>query len=126
MAIFLLDTTVIIDAIKGKRGRNQLLDDLLAQHNLLACCSINVTEIYAGMRTHEAPAKKGYTLFLPDVTISAVAITHRLPVLTDNRKDFPCPNCTFIRFPIPPYNRHAPSPRMQCVRYTNRIWKQFT
>ena len=128
MAIFLLDTTVIIDAIKGKRGRNQLLDDLLAQHNLLACCSINVTEIYAGMRTHEAPvteallrsfkfyevswevarlagelknewAKKGYTLFLPDATIAAVAITHGLPLLTDNRKDFPMPELQF--FPLP-------------------------
>ena len=48
MAIFLLDTTVIIDAINGKRGRDQILDDLLEQRNLLACCSINVTEVYAG------------------------------------------------------------------------------
>ena len=47
MAIFLLDTTVIVDAINDKRGRNQFLDDLLAQRNLLACCSINVTEVYA-------------------------------------------------------------------------------
>ena len=40
MGIFLLDTTVLIDAIKGKGGRDQLLDDLLAQRNLLACLII--------------------------------------------------------------------------------------
>ena len=39
MAIFLLDTTVIIDAINGKRGRDQLLDGLLERRNLLACSS---------------------------------------------------------------------------------------
>src|ERR1051325_10143926 len=96
MAIFLLDTSVIVDAINDKRDRNRLLDGLLAQFNLLACCSINVTEVYAGMRPHEARltyaflrslkyyevtweiarragdlkrewAKKGHTLSLPDV-----------------------------------------------------------
>lgn len=128
MPIFLLDTTLIVDAIKGKRGRNKFLDELVTQRNLLACCSINVTEIYAGMRAHEAPvteallrsfrfygvsweiarlagelknewAKKGYTLFLPDVTIAAVAITHDLSLITDNRKDFPMPELRL--FPLP-------------------------
>jgi predicted nucleic acid-binding protein len=56
MPIFLLDTTIIIDAINGKRGCSKLLDELLAQGNLLACCSINVTEVYAGVRPHEARA----------------------------------------------------------------------
>jgi predicted nucleic acid-binding protein len=131
MAIFLLDTTVLIDAIKDKGGRNQLLDDLLAQRNLLACCSINVTEVYAGMRPHEAKvteallrslkfyavtwdiarkagelknewAKKGFTLFLPDVTIAAVAITHGLTLMTDNRKDFPMPDLQFHPLPDSP------------------------
>ena len=54
MAIFLLDTSVIVDAINGKRGRAEFLDALLAQRNLLACCSIDVTEVYAGMRPREA------------------------------------------------------------------------
>ena len=128
MAIFLLDTTVIIDAIKDKRGRNEFLAGLLDQRNLLACCSINVTEIYAGMRSHKAQvtevflrslkfyevsweiarlagelknawAKKGSTLFLPDVTIAAVAITHGLTLLTDNRKDFPMPELQFLTLP---------------------------
>jgi predicted nucleic acid-binding protein len=128
MPIFLLDTTIIIDAINGKRGCNQFLDDLLAQGNLLACCSINVTEVYAGMRPHEARvteaflrslkfyevtwdiarragelknewARKGQTIALPDVTIAAVALANGLTLVTGNRKDFPMPELKFHPLP---------------------------
>ena len=53
MAILLLDTSVIIDAINGKKGRAQLLKELILEGHLLACCPINVTEVFAGMRSHE-------------------------------------------------------------------------
>ena len=128
MVILLLDTTVIVDAINGKRQRHLLLDELLAQRNLLACCAINVTEVYAGMRPREASLteaflrslkfyevtweiaqlagdlhnrwrKKGHTLSLPDVTIAAVALTHGLSLLTDNRKDFPMPELALYALP---------------------------
>ena len=46
----LLDTTVIVDTLNGKKARYEFLDALLAQRNLLACCSINVTEVFAGVR----------------------------------------------------------------------------
>jgi predicted nucleic acid-binding protein len=128
MAVFLLDISVIIDAINGKRRRAEFLVRLLNQSNLLACCSINVTEIYAGMRPHEAEAtealmrslkfyegtwevarlagelkaawsKRGQTLSLPDVTIAAVALTNGLVLATDNRKDFPIENLRFLALP---------------------------
>jgi len=60
MAILLLDTTVIVDAINGKKQRHLLLDELLAHRNLLACCGINVTEVYAGMRPHEAALTEAF------------------------------------------------------------------
>ncbi len=53
MATFLLDTSVIIDAINNKGNRRQLLRDLLQQGHVLACCPINITEVYAGMRPKE-------------------------------------------------------------------------
>ena len=128
MAVFLLDTTVIVDTINGKKGRDEFLDRLLVQRNLLACCSINVTEVYAGMRPHESKVtgdllrslkfyevtweiaklagelqndwrKKGHSLSLPDVTIAAIAIAHGLTLLTDNRKHFPMPALAF--YPLP-------------------------
>jgi predicted nucleic acid-binding protein len=127
MAIFLLDTTVMIDAINRKRGRSRLLDRMLEQRNLLACCCINVTEVYAGMRPHEAAAteallrsldfyevtweiarragelkwewaKRGHTITVPDITIAAVALAHNLTLVTDNRKHFPMPELNV--FPI--------------------------
>ena len=118
MATFLLDTSVIIDAINNKKDRRQFLRDLLTAGNQLACCAINVTEIYAGIRPAEEqntaaflstlayypvtfPAarlagelkrdfgKKGTTLSVTDTVIAAVAIHHDLALVTDNTKDFP-------------------------------------
>ena len=118
MATYLLDTSVIIDALNGKRNRDRLCKDLLQQGHLLACCSINVTEVYAGLRrSEEEPTRelleslqyfsiiwpvarlagllkrdygrKGITLATTDVTIAATAIYHQLVLITDNLKHYP-------------------------------------
>ena len=60
MATYLVDTSVIIDALNGKRGRRDLLLGLVKQGHLLACCSINVTEVYAGMRQKEEAATEEF------------------------------------------------------------------
>jgi len=118
MPTYLLDTTVIIDTINGKRHRDRLLKEIVQQGHLLACCAINITEVYAGMRSHEENqtsellhslqyypiiwpvarlagllkrdyGRKGVTLAATDVTIAAVAIYHRLTLITDNLKHYP-------------------------------------
>ncbi|HZT31080.1 MAG TPA: type II toxin-antitoxin system VapC family toxin [Bryobacteraceae bacterium] len=118
MATFLLDTSVLIDVLNGKRGRGTLLRNLIAEGHILACCPINVSEVYAGMRPREEArttallrsleyfpitfsvaelagllkrdyGKRGRTLSLTDTTIAAVAIHHQLTLITDNTKDFP-------------------------------------
>ncbi|MBV8733021.1 MAG: PIN domain-containing protein [Acidobacteriia bacterium] len=53
MATYLLDTNVIIDAINGKKNRNAALVHLAEQGHILACCPINVAEVYAGLRPKE-------------------------------------------------------------------------
>src|SRR3981081_3823202 len=107
MATYFLDTSAIIDALNNKRGRRDFLLDLLRQGNLLACCAINVTEVYAGLRPKEEKAteeflrsleyyhitwpvarlagllkrdhaRKGVTITVSDTTIAAVAIAHQL------------------------------------------------
>ncbi len=118
MATFLLDTNILIDAINGRAGRPGQLGDFLDRGILLACTSINVTEIYMGMRAHEALAtgtflrelefypvtwevarlagelfnewrQKGQTLAIADVTIAAVCIANGITLATDNQKHFP-------------------------------------
>lgn len=121
MRTYLLDTSVIIDTLNGKKERGKLLRDLLEQGNLLACCAINISEIYAGMREQEAHkterllqgleffkitwevardagllkrdySRKGQQLSLADSTIAAVCLTYNLTLITDNTKDFPMPD----------------------------------
>jgi predicted nucleic acid-binding protein len=128
MAVYLLDTSVIIDTINGKRSRGQLLEGLVQQDHLLACCSINVIEVYAGLRLHEENrtmellqslqyyavtfpvarlagllkrdfSRKGISLATTDVTIAAVAIHHHLTLLTDNLKHYPMKELSL--YPLP-------------------------
>ena len=128
IATCLLDSGVIIDILNGKRGRKEWADQLIRQGAEMACCSINVTEVYAGMRPGEETRterllrslrffdvtweiaklaghyqnfwrQQGRTLALPDVTIAAVALTRRLVLVTNNVKDFPMPELTV--YPLP-------------------------
>lgn len=128
MATFLLDTSVIIDVLNNKRERPALLLELVKSGHVLACCPINITEVYAGMRPKEeaategffaslqhipiAPAaarlageykrdyaRKGNTLNLGDVIIAAVAVHNKLTLLTDNTKDFPMADLSL--YPLP-------------------------
>jgi predicted nucleic acid-binding protein len=50
MAVFLLDTNVIIDALNRKKNRNTFLLGLTEQGHILACCPVSVAEVYAGLR----------------------------------------------------------------------------
>jgi predicted nucleic acid-binding protein len=128
MSIYLLDTSVIIDALNNKRRRGELLTGLAEQGHLLACCSINVTEVYAGMREEEQASTaelldslqfypvtfpiarlagflkrdyshKGITLAIGDVTVAVVALYHHLTLITDNAKHYPMKEVSL--YPLP-------------------------
>ena len=118
MATYFLDTSVIIDVLNGKNDRGKLLQNLLEQGSSLACCSINIAEIYAGLRKKEEERtriflesleclelswsiarqagllkrdylQRGQTLTLSDTLIAATAIHYGCTLITDNHKDFP-------------------------------------
>ena len=128
---YLLDTTVIIDLLNGRNRRPELLVDLARQDALLACCPVNVTEIYMGLRPGEETRtekflrslefypvtweiaslagslfnkwrKKCQTLSFTDVTIASVAIANGLVLITDNRKHFPMPELQTMTLPGSP------------------------
>jgi predicted nucleic acid-binding protein len=129
MATILLDSSVIFDHLNGRFGRTEFLDELIEQGHLLACCPVNITEVYAGLRPREEETtaafieslkffpvtaeiarqagllrrdwqKKGQALSYTDVTIAAAALANGSPLLTDNRKHFPEEGLEM--WPLPP------------------------
>jgi predicted nucleic acid-binding protein len=115
---YLLDTNVLVLAIRGRERGLRLLRELAGGGAKMGCSVITVGEIYAGMRPHEAGRTaelleqldtypvtveiarhagavknewkvKGYTLTLADALIAATAEAHGMVLVTDNRKDFP-------------------------------------
>lgn len=128
MAALLLDTSVIFDHLNRRRGRTEYLKGLVQQGHVLACCTVNFTEVYAGLRPNEEShttaflstlrycpvtkeiatqagllrrdwRQKGHTLSYTDVIIAAVAISNGIALLTDNRKHFPMPELVLWALP---------------------------
>lgn len=118
MPTLLLDTSFLIDVLNDRRGRADLMERLILDQYTLACCPINVAEIYVGLRVSETAkterllreleyipirweaarlagdlkrewARKGQTLSLTDTTIAAVCLSEKLTLVTDNQKHFP-------------------------------------
>jgi hypothetical protein len=118
MSTYLLDTTIIIDALNEKKGRRLLLREMVMQGHLLACCPINVAEVYTGLRPKEEEKtrdllsslryyditfpiaeragllkrnhrRQGKTLSITDALIASVALHYGITLVTDNVKDFP-------------------------------------
>lgn len=128
MPKLLLDTTFLIDVLNDRRGRADLMERLILEQHKLACCAINIAEVYAGLRAAEAQktetllrrlayvpiaweaaklagdlkrewALKGITLTSTDTTIAAVCLIEGLTLVTDNRKHFPMPELAL--YPLP-------------------------
>ena len=124
----LLDTSVLIDVLRLRRGRRELLAELVQAGHMLATTALNVAEVYAGMRPEEAPkteallgvldcydltgtsgrragalkrqwARKGRTLALADMIVAAIALDRGCTLMTDNRKDFPMTELAL--YPLP-------------------------
>jgi predicted nucleic acid-binding protein len=120
MSRFLFDTSLIIDLINDRSGRRDFVRRLLKPGDSLGYCTINLIEVYTGMRPGEQEVTdmwldrllyydvtqeiarqagslryqwrpRGQTLSLADATIAATALHNGLTLLTDNEKHFPIP-----------------------------------
>jgi len=120
VANYLLDTTVIIDCLRGRKKAVDFLTKIAFDGSVVGCCAINTAEVYAGMRENEKLitkrfldsleyyeitrnsaelaggykreyTEKGITLSLSDVMIAAVAISNNLILVTDNLRHYPMP-----------------------------------
>ena len=124
----LLDTSVLIDALRSRPTRRAWLAELVRNGHSLETCALNVAEVYVGMRTEEEDrteaflgslichpitantgrragrlknqwARKGRTLALADTIVAAVAIERKCILVTDNRKDFPMAEVRLYEIP---------------------------
>ena len=116
----MLDTSVLIDVLRRRNRRRETLLELAEANNWLATSTLNIAELYAGMRVGEEHSteallsglecldltkssarlagkiknhwsKRGRTLTLADAMIASIAIEGGYALLTDNTKDFPMP-----------------------------------
>jgi predicted nucleic acid-binding protein len=120
----LVDSTVLIDALRNRNQGRKALKTAVLEGHVLATSAVNVGEVYAGMRAGEESrtatllsdlecfpvtaaigraagllanswARQGRTLKLPDMLIAATALEHGFSLMTDNRKDYPMPELRF-------------------------------
>jgi predicted nucleic acid-binding protein len=127
-AALLLDTTILIDALRNRNQRRRLLADLAHAGRELSTSTLNVAEVYGGLRPGEEPAtaaflanlhlvpvsasiaqlagglqadfrRQGQTRSIADMIVAATAMETGLQVATDNTRDFQIPGLTL--FPLP-------------------------
>jgi predicted nucleic acid-binding protein len=120
----LLDTTVLIDALRRRSEALALLAQAVTLGHQFSTSAISIAEVFSGSRLAEEPttqaflenilcfpvtysiaerggrlrndwARKGRTLGLADMVVAATALEHCLALVTANRKDFPMPDLTF-------------------------------
>ena len=128
MAVFLLDSTVLIDYLRGHPEVIARVGALAEEGHDLGICAINVVEAFAGMLEHEREAterllswlelldisfetarragqlqselrRQGRKADTADTLIGTVALVNGATLLTANVKDFPLPGLQVERLP---------------------------
>jgi predicted nucleic acid-binding protein len=129
LAAVLLDTTVLIDLLRGRpEARNRVLA-LRDARDVLYACAINVEEVVRGLRPPEAQparslfaglrlapltqaegwqagkwrrefARRGQTLTQADCLVAAAALAVGARLATSNTRDFPMPELTVEHWPV--------------------------
>ncbi len=129
MGAVLLDTTVLIDALRGRGDAAGRILDLRRRGDRPYVCAVNVEEVYRGLRPaeherarllidalHEAPlgvpegrtagawrrrfASRGRTLSQADCLIAAAAHATGARLATGNPKDFPMREVDVEHWPV--------------------------
>ncbi|MDA1129759.1 MAG: PIN domain-containing protein [Chloroflexi bacterium] len=118
MAKYILDTTLLIDHLRGRNGAQELVDTLALDGHRLGVCCVSIAELYSGLVPDEQAvagdliqgleyydvsreaakeagryryefARRGITLSTTDTLIAAAAIEENATLITANTKDFP-------------------------------------
>jgi hypothetical protein len=124
----LLDTTALIDVLRGSPGVRARLDELERRREALLACAVNVEELVRGLRPEEedaaarllqglriAPlgrlegiragswrrehAQRGVTLSQSDCLVAAAAVSAGARLATGNSRHFPFPELVVEHWP---------------------------
>ena len=71
MANYLLDTTVLIDCLRGKSEAVEFLCRIAAEGSVAGCCPINIVEVYGGVR------KKPLTINIEKINVKKIVDRHK-------------------------------------------------
>ena len=128
MALVLLDTTVLIDVLRGRPAGNRLRD-MRALGDMPITSPLNIEEVVRGLRGREVDAartlfdglsvaalgrsqgeqagnwrhaysQRGVTLAQADCLIAAVAVALGARLATGNPRDFPMAELTVEHWPV--------------------------
>jgi predicted nucleic acid-binding protein len=128
VAKYLLDTTALIDHLRGRAPVVALLESLVRDGHQLGVCPVNVAELYAGLSPPERGkverfvdslelfstgwdaskragqfkydyAHRGLSITITDALIAAAAIEAEAILVTANTRDFPMPTLKIIAQP---------------------------
>lgn len=128
MAAVVLDTTILIDVLRGRAAADRVRE-LMARREILLTTAINVEEIFRGLRESETGAaetliggllvlpirkedaeragrwrgefaRRGVTLHQADCLIAATTAGVRARLATGNPKDFPMPDLEVEEWPV--------------------------
>lgn len=128
MAKYLLDTTALIDHLRGRKEVVDLITALAKEGHLIGVCCINVAELHAGLGQTERPmadhlldslefyevtrdtakqagryrydfARKGMALAMADALIAATAVNQEATLVTANTRDFPMTELRLLGHP---------------------------
>jgi len=118
VALYLLDTDVLIDVTKGREPATSWVANLMAPGCVLCSCAVTIAEYYSGEAKGSYPdrdefvgtlayldapseaaeaageyrrsfARRGIQLSTQDVLVAAIARHHGATVVSRNAKDFP-------------------------------------
>ena len=128
MARYLLDTTVLIDFLRGRQVIVELLERLAKEGHELGVCAVNIAELYSGLSPEErrkadrlidnlryfdidreaaklagsyryAFARQGRPLSTADTLVAAAAVMNGAILITANVKDYPMEDLQLLEQP---------------------------